>query len=375
MVIFATIGLTYLLILILDKKTPFYSFHQKHKAKLVSFAGYTMPIQYDKGVSFEHNHVRNKAGVFDVSHMAQIMINGKSANKLVQKITTNDIDRLTDGKVQYSCMLNSKGGIIDDLLVYRLNQESFMLVVNAANTQKDFDWICSHNNLDVEVYNITSNKGLLAIQGPKAKDVLQKLTLLNLDDIPYYSFKIGCVASCPDVIVSNTGYTGSGGFELYFDKKYAEKIWKNLLFDPTLQPVGLAARDTLRLEMGYCLYGNDINENRSPIEAGLSWIVKINKDFIGKEVISQQLKTGVRDNLIGFELIDKGVPRKGYKILDDKDNLIGEVTSGSMSPYFKKGFGMGYVKREYAQCGRNIFIAVRNKKLIAQIIKMPLYEK
>ena len=360
--------------MILDKQTPFYSFHQEHKAKLVSFAGYKMPIQYDKGVSFEHNHVRHQAGVFDVSHMAQIMINGKYANELVQKITTNDIDRLTDGKVQYSCMLNAKGGIIDDLLVYRLNQESFMLVVNAANTQKDFDWICSHNNLDVEVSNITSSRGLLAIQGPKAKDVLQKLSVLNLDEIPYYSFKLGSIASCPDIIVSNTGYTGSGGFELYLDKKYAATIWKSLLSDQIIEPVGLAARDTLRLEMGYCLYGNDINESRSPIEAGLSWIVKTNKDFIGKEVISRQLQTGVRDNLIGFELIDKGVPRQGYKILDDKDNLIGEVTSGTMSPYLKKGFGMGYIKREYAQYGHNIFIAVRNKKLNAQIVKMPLYE-
>lgn len=371
MVIFATIGLTYLLILILDKKTPFYSFHQKHKAKLVSFAGYTMPIQYDKGVSFEHNHVRNKAGVFDVSHMAQIMINGKSANKLVQKITTNDIDRLTDGKVQYSCMLNSKGGIIDDLLVYRLNQESFMLVVNAANTQKDFDWICSHNNLDVEVYNITSNKGLLAIQGPKAKDVLQKLTLLNLDDIPYYSFKIGCVASCPDVIVSNTGYTGSGGFELYFDKKYAEKIWKNLLFDPTLQPVGLAARDTLRLEMGYCLYGNELSETISPIEANLSWIVSKNKKFIGSKEAFKKNKR----KLIGLELLERGIARNGYEVYDDKKDLIGMVTSGTMSPSLEKSIALAIIDIEKLDKTKNLFVSIRKKFIKAKKINYPFYEK
>ena len=359
----------------MNKRTPFYSLHKKHSAKLVSFSGYEMPIQY-KGIGFEHNHVRNSVGIFDVSHMAQILINGANAFALIQKITTNNASKLVDGKIQYSCMLNHNGGIIDDLLVYRIAFDRYMLVVNAANAVKDFDWICLNNNFDVEVLNITEDRGLLAIQGPHSEMVLQTLTNINLKDISYYSFKIGEFADCPDVIISKTGYTGSGGFEIYLDKKFAVKIWKRLFAEnDILEPIGLAARDTLRLEMGYCLYGNDINDHRSPIEAGLSWIVDMKKEFIGKEIIKSQIELGVKEKLVGFIMEERGVPRKDYQIVNQKGSTIGVVTSGTMSPLFNKGFGMGYILKEEAFIDNYIFIVIRDKKVQAKIVKPPFYEK
>jgi len=359
----------------LDKRTPFYSFHQQYNAKLVSFAGYQMPIQY-KGVNFEHNHVRNNVGLFDVSHMAQILITGVNAFDLIQKITTNDVSKLIDGKVQYSCMLNYNGGIIDDLLVYRISFDRYMLVVNASNTEKDFTWISLNNTFGVEILNITDQRGLLAIQGPNAHIVLQKLTNIDLKNISYYSFKIGEFADCQDVIISNTGYTGSGGFEIYLEKKFASKIWNSLFSDnDLLEPIGLAARDTLRLEMGYCLYGNDITESRSPIEAGLSWIVDMKKEFIGKDVIKQHIELGVKEKLIGFLMEERGIPRKDYNILDNQGSVIGVVTSGTISPIFKRGFGMGYILKDYIDPHNPIFIDIRGNKIKAKIVKPPFYEK
>ncbi|MBF25414.1 MAG: glycine cleavage system protein T [Flavobacteriales bacterium] len=359
----------------MDKKTAFYSLHKQNKAKIVSFAGYMMPIHY-KGVTVEHLHVRNSVGVFDVSHMAQIIIQGQFAFDLVQKITTNDVAKLYDGKVQYSCMLNEAGGIIDDLLVYRLSIEKYMLVVNASNALKNIDWITTQNDMNVDVVNITEERGLLAVQGPATYSILQKVTSLNLNSIPYYTFKIGDIDQCHDVIISNTGYTGSGGFELYFNKEYALSIWNSIFQNNEIvQPIGLAARDTLRLEMGYCLYGNDINESRSPIEAGLSWIVSMKKEFIGKSVIKNQLKNGIDECLVGFILKEKGIPRKGYEMISKNGNRIGTVTSGSMSPVFKKGFGMGYILLEESKIGNEFYIVIRDKKIRASIVKRPFYAK
>jgi len=334
-----------------------------------------MPIQY-KGVNFEHNHVREHVGVFDVSHMAQILLKGEKAFDLIQKITTNELSKLIDGKVQYSCMLNADGGIIDDLLVYRFNINSYMLVVNASNTDKDINWIHSCNDMGVEVINITSQRGLLAVQGPKTNAILQKLTDLELSSIPYYSFKIGEFADCQDVIISNTGYTGSGGFEIYLEKKFASKIWNSLFSDnDLLEPIGLAARDTLRLEMGYCLYGNDITESRSPIEAGLSWIVDMKKEFIGKDVIKQHIELGVKEKLIGFLMEERGIPRKDYNILDNQGSVIGVVTSGTISPIFKRGFGMGYILKDYIDPHNPIFIDIRGNKIKAKIVFPPKRSK
>lgn len=334
-----------------------------------------MPIQY-KGVIYEHHHVRSNVGVFDVSHMCQIMIRGDFAFDLVQKTTTNDVARLKDGGVQYSCMLNDNAGIIDDLLVYRIASNHYMLVVNASNAEKDFNWLCINNDFNVSIQNVTKDKGLLAVQGPNAQKLLQYLTPVNLESIAYYKFKIGVFADCEDIIISNTGYTGAGGFELYMNKEDCEQIW-NQLFSTSidLEPIGLAARDTLRLEMGYCLYGNDISEETSPIEAGLSWIVKLNKNFIGKKNVSQQLSKGVGRKLIAFILIDKGIPRQGYKIFNSDNKLIGEVTSGTMSPSLNKSIGMGYVLLSEAFEGNKIFLAIRNKQIKAIVVNRPFYAK
>ena len=360
---------------VLHKRTAFYSLHQLNNAKLVPFAGYIMPIQY-KGVIFEHNTVRSNVGVFDVSHMCQIIIEGDSAFDLVQKITTNDVEKLMDGDIQYSCMLNKKGGIIDDLLVYRISCNKYMLVVNASNAQKDFQWICSSNTYNLSISDITSKRGLLAVQGPKALQLLQNLTPISLDSIPYYKFKIGRLADCEDVIISRTGYTGAGGFEIYMKQEYAEIIWKKIFsINQDIQPIGLAARDTLRLEMGYCLYGNDITEEITPVEAGLSWIVKINTNFIGKSSIVKQIENGVTKKLVGFLLQERGVPRQGYEILDINHQIIGKVTSGTISPSLNQPLGMGYVITEEASIGNNILIKIRNKTLKAIIVKRPFYEE
>ena len=334
-----------------------------------------MPIQY-KGVTFEHHYVRDHVGVFDVSHMAQIILSGPHSFDFLQKITTNNVAKLFDGKVQYSCMLNANGGIIDDLLVYQINREKYMLVVNAANAEKNMTWITQQNDMKVNVENITQNRGLLAVQGPDSNKLLQKLTHIDLSQIPYYTFKIGEIANCSNVIISNTGYTGSGGFELYVDQSDASTLWEKLfLNNDTIEPIGLAARDTLRLEMGYCLYGNDIDESTTPIEAGLAWIVDINKNFIGRDIIAQQVAQGVERCLVGFCLQERGVPRKDYEIVNAQNKVIGQVTSGSMSPFLKRGIGMGYVSQKEGVLDNDIFIIIRNKKIRAKIVKKPFYEK
>ncbi len=360
----------------MDKKTPFHSLHKLNGAKLVPFAGYEMPIQYRQGVNFEHNHVRNKVGVFDVSHMGQIIISGIHATQFVQKITCNNLDKLFPGKVQYSCMLNNNAGIIDDLLIYCFDYQKYMLVVNAANHIKDLQWILENNQFDCEVIDRTSSNGLLAVQGPLAKDFLQLFTDVKLDEIPFYNFTTGQIADCKDVIISNTGYTGSSGFELYVKKDDCIKLWKKLFsINYDIEPIGLAARDTLRLEMGYCLHGNDISENHSPIESGLSWIVSKNKNFIGSKSISQQIKKGIDKCLIGFIMIDRGIPRKSYHIFNSRNEIVGEVTSGTMSPSLKIGIGMGYISNKDFKIGDLIYILIREKKVKAKIVKTPFYVK
>ncbi len=361
------------------KETAFTHIHNELGAKMAPFAGFNMPIEYT-GVNDEHIAVRTAAGVFDVSHMGEFFVSGPDAFNLVQYVTTNDVSVLTVGKVQYSCLPNGKGGIVDDLLVYRTGDDEYMLVVNAANIEKDWTWIQSQNKFkNVRIRNASDDISLLAVQGPKAIDTLQKLTDIQLADISFYSFYRGEFSGIPDVIFSATGYTGAGGFELYFHNADADKIWK-LIFEAGeeygIKPAGLAARDTLRLEMGYCLYGNDIDDTTSPIEAGLGWITKFNpgNDFIDRDRFEKQKKDGVARKLVAFELIDRGVPRQHYKITDGDGNETGEVTSGTMSPMMKKGIGMGYVPAQHAKPDSEIFIAVRNKLLRARVVKLPIYK-
>jgi len=357
------------------KKTAFNTIHHQLGAKMVDFAGYEMPVQYS-GVNQEHEAVRNCVGVFDVSHMGEITIQGKDAIKLIQKVASNDARKLVSGKVQYSCLPNDKGGIVDDLLVYMIGNDDYLLVVNASNIQKDLDWILSHvdPNWDVKVADISERISLLAVQGPKAVDVLQKLTAVNLKDMTYYTFTIDEFAQIPNAIISATGYTGAGGFEIYVENKYAAHLWESI-FEAGKQegivPVGLAARDTLRLEMGYCLYGNDINDFTSPIEAGLGWITKFSKDFVNSDLLKTQKMMGPNQKLVGFELIEKGIPRHDYEIWDNDQHIIGNVTSGTMSPTLKKAIGMGYVNSGKANIGEEIFINIRNKAVKAVIVKMP----
>lgn len=359
------------------KETALTKKHISLGAKMVPFAGYLMPVQYS-GVNDEHLAVRNSVGVFDVSHMGEFILSGEKALDLVQKVTSNDASRLTDGKVQYACLPNNTGGIIDDLLVYRTNENKFLLVVNASNIEKDWNWIKEHNAYGADMKNISDETSLLAVQGPEALDTLQKLTDIKLEEIPYYAFKIGRFSGIENVIISNTGYTGSGGFEIYFPNVYAEKIW-DAIFEAgrefNIQPIGLAARDTLRLEMGFCLYGNDIDDTTSPLEAGLGWITKFNKDFINKDALLKQKETGVKKKLIGFEMVDRGIPRHDYEICDHDNSVIGKVTSGTMSPSLKKGIGMGYVKSQFVKENAEIFIKVRDKLLKAVVVKMPFYAK
>lgn len=357
------------------KTTPFTEKHIALGAKMHEFAGYNMPIEYS-GIIDEHITVCQGAGVFDVSHMGEFWVKGPQALAFLQKITSNNVAALTPGKIQYTCFPNEDGGIVDDLLVYQYEPEKYMLVVNASNTEKDWNWCVSHNTEGAELENSSDNIAQLAIQGPKAISVLQKLTDIDLASIPYYTFKVGTFAGEENVIISNTGYTGAGGFELYFYPDDAMTIW-NAIFEAGkpegIKPIGLGARDTLRLEMGFCLYGNDLDDTTSPIEAGLGWITKFaeGKNFTNRAELERQKKEGVTRKLCAFELVDKGIPRHGYEIADAEDNIIGVVTSGTMSPVLKKGIGMGYVKPEYAKAGTEIFIKVRNRNLKAQVVRPP----
>jgi len=358
------------------KNTALTHIHESIGAKMVPFAGYNMPVQYE-GVNAEHLTVRSAVGVFDVSHMGEFFLEGKNALALIQKVTSNDASKLFDSKVQYSCLPNNDGGIVDDLLVYRINEEKYMLVVNASNIDKDWNWISGHNDLGVKMTNKSSETSLLAVQGPKATEALQTLTDIDLKSMEYYTFKIGTFAGIENVTVSATGYTGSGGFEIYFKNEDAVHMWTEIFKVGEkfgIKPIGLAARDTLRLEMGFCLYGNDINDTTSPIEAGLSWITKFTKDFVNAEALKKQKEDGVIKKLVAFEIDNKGVPRHEYVIVDENGNTIGEVTSGTMSPSLKKGIGMGYVPKAYAKLGSKIKIQVRNKAIAATVVKLPFYK-
>lgn len=358
------------------KNTALTHIHESLGAKMVPFAGFMMPVQYE-GINIEHETVRNSVGVFDVSHMGEFHLKGKNALALIQKVTSNDASVLFDGKIQYSCLPNNDGGIVDDLLVYRITEDHYFLVVNASNIEKDWNWISSHNDLGVEMTNVSDELSLLAVQGPKAAEALQSLTAIDLAAMEYYTVKIGTFAGIDNVIVSATGYTGSGGFEIYFKNKDAEHIW-NAIFKAGeqfgIKPIGLAARDTLRLEMGFCLYGNDINDTTSPIEAGLGWITKFTKDFTNSEALKKQKEEGVTKKLVAFEVIEKAVPRHDYEIVNEEGENIGVVTSGTMSPSLKKGIGMGYVKTAYAKLGSQIFVQIRNKAIPAVVVKLPFYK-
>lgn len=359
------------------KNTALTHIHESLGAKMVPFAGYNMPVQYE-GVIAEHETVRNTVGVFDVSHMGEFFLRGENALALIQKVTTNDASKLVVGKAQYSCMPNNEGGIVDDLLIYKISDVEYLLVVNASNIEKDWDWIWKHNDLGVEMENASEAYSLLAIQGPHAATALQALTHVDLHNMDYYTFKIGKFADKNDVIISATGYTGSGGFELYFKNEDAEDIW-NAIFEAGLpfgiKPIGLAARDTLRLEMGFCLYGNDINDTTSPIEAGLGWITKFDKTFTNSEAIKAQKENGVTKKLIAFELTDRGIPRHDYEIVDASGTVIGHVTSGTMSPSLNKGIGLGYVSLPFSKVDSDIFIRIRKNDIPAKVVKLPFYKK
>jgi aminomethyltransferase len=358
------------------KNTALTHIHESLGAKMVSFAGYLMPVQYE-GINAEHETVRNGVGVFDVSHMGEFLIEGEHALELIQRISSNDASKLEIEDAQYSCMPNDQGGIVDDLIIYRIKEQTYLLVVNASNIEKDWNWISTHNEHHAEMKNISDNFSLLAIQGPKAIDAMQSLTSVDLSEIPFYKFKVADFAGIDHVIISATGYTGSGGFEIYCKNSEAEQVWQKVFeagLSYGIKPIGLAARDTLRLEMGYCLYGNDINDETSPIEAGLGWITKFTKDFINSKALLEQKENGVKRRLRAFELETRGIPRQGYDIVNENDEIIGSVTSGTMSPSLKKGIGMGYVNTGYTKFGTKIFIKVRNKALEATVVKLPFYK-
>lgn len=357
------------------KETPFTSLHIALGAKMLPFAGFNMPVEYS-GIKDEHLTVRNAAGVFDVSHMGEIWVKGPQAFYFLQKVTSNDVARLVPGKAQYSCFPNETGGIVDDLLVYCFDREKYLLVVNASNIEKDFSWLEAHNSEGAVLENVSDQLAQLAIQGPEATAILQKLTDINLSEIAYYSFTTGAFAGVDEVIISATGYTGAGGFELYFANQYGEKIWKAIFEagkNKGIKAIGLGARDTLRLEKGFCLYGNDIDDATSPIEAGLGWITSISdgKEFIGKKPILQLKADGLKKRLRGFKMIDRGIPRHGYEIFDANYNKIGQVSSGTMSPSLGIGIGMGYIETAHAALGSDIYIKVRNKLLKAEVVKLP----
>ena len=355
-------------------KTALYDKHVSLGAKIVPFAGFDMPVQYS-GVTEEHFAVREKVGIFDVSHMGQFFVEGPSAKDLLQFVGTNNVDSLENGKAQYTCLPNGNGGIVDDLIVYKMADEKYFVVVNASNIEKDWNHISKHNEkFGAKLTNASDEMSLIAIQGPKATETLQKLTETNLSEIPYYHFTEGKIAGFDDVIISNTGYTGSGGFEIYFKNEKAELLWDEILKageNEGMIPCGLAARDTLRLEKGFCLYGMDIDDTTSPIEAGLGWITKFDKDFVSKEIFAKQKEEGITRKLVGFELTDKGVPRHDYPVVDAEGNVIGKVTSGTQSPMKKIGLGIAYVDKPHFKLGTEIFIQVRNKNIPAKVVKMP----
>lgn len=359
------------------KNTALYNKHVALGAKVIPFAGYNMPVSYT-GLNEEHLTVRNGVGVFDVSHMGEFRLKGDKALELIQKVTSNDASKLTDGKIQYTCLPNDKGGIVDDLLVYRLKADEYYLVVNASNIEKDWNWIKKYNTYGVEMLDMSNDMSLLAVQGPKAITTLQKLTDVDLSKMEYYTFCIGKMAGISDVIISNTGYTGAGGFEIYILNKDAEKMW-DAVFEAGkefgIKPIGLGARDTLRLEMGFCLYGNDIDDTTSPIEAGLGWITKFTKDFVNRTEIEKHKTQGVSRKLVGFEMIDRGIPRHDYLIADANGNIIGKVTSGTQSPSLNKAIGMGYVQTAYSKPDSEIFIIIRDKPIKAKVVKIPFLQK
>ncbi len=355
------------------KRIPLHDVHVALGAKIVPFAGFEMPVRYSSDLD-EHHTVRNGVGVFDVSHMGEFVLRGPGALALIQKVSANDASVLTDGKVQYSYLPNATGGVVDDLLVYRYDANEYYLVVNASNIEKDWDWIVSHNTEGVEMENISDRLCLLAVQGPKAMATLQKLTEIDLSALEYYTFTTGTMAGIDDVLVSATGYTGAGGFEVYVWAKDAEAMWKAIFkagaeFD--IKPVGLGARDTLRLEKGYCLYGNDIDDTTSPLEAGLGWVTKFTKDFINSPALKAQKEQGLSRKLVGFELMEKGIPRGHYELCNADGVKIGEVTSGTISPTLQKGIGLGYVPTSLAKPGTELFVKVRDRLLKAQVVKLP----
>lgn len=355
------------------KKTALNAKHIALGAKMVPFAGFEMPVQYSS-VNQEHMIVREKVGVFDVSHMGQFRIKGEKALDLVQKITSNDASKLKVNQAQYSCMPNENGGIVDDLIVYKIADNEYFLVVNAGCLEKDWEWVNKQNEFNCEIINESNETSLLAVQGPKAVEAMQSLTEVNLSEIPFYHFKIGKFAGVDNVIISATGYTGSGGFEIYFLNQYAELMWNKVMEagkNYGIEPCGLAARDTLRLEKGFCLYGNDISMDTSPLEAGLGWITKFSKHFIGDDVLKKQKQEGVTRKLVAFKMVDRGIPRHDYEIIDAEGNNIGKVTSGTQSPILKEGIGLGYVQKAFSKIGSEIYIQVRNKNLKAKVVKLP----
>jgi aminomethyltransferase len=355
------------------KNTALTDIHIKLGAKMVPFAGYNMPVQY-AGINVEHETVRKGVGVFDVSHMGEFILKGEKALDLIQQVTSNDASKLYDGKVQYSCLPNKDGGIVDDLLVYRIDEKTYMLVVNASNIEKDWNWISGFNTYGVQMKDISDRTSLLAVQGPKATEALQSLTDVDLSSLEYYTFTKGKFAGVDNVLVSATGYTGAGGFEIYVDNQHAEHVWNEVFKagEPFgIKPIGLGARDTLRLEMGFCLYGNDIDDTTSPLEAGLGWVTKFNKEFTNSAALQQQKQDGLKRKLVGFEMIDRGIPRHGYEVVDAEGKAIGVVTSGTQSPSLQKAIGMGYVKTEFAKEGAEIFISIRDNKIKASVVKPP----
>lgn len=359
------------------KQVPLNDVHVALGAKMVPFAGFNMPVQYE-GVNIEHETVRNNVGVFDVSHMGLFKISGDKALDLVQKVTSNDAAVLVPGKAQYSYLPNDKGGIVDDIITYKVSDNEYLMVVNASNIDKDFEWISSQNSMNAAFENLSDQYSLLAIQGPKANEAMQSLTNVDLANLKFYTFEVGTFAGKENVIVSATGYTGSGGIEIYAKNEDVVHIWNEVLKAGEqfgIKPIGLAARDTLRLEMGYCLYGNEINDTTSPIAAGLGWVTKFTKDFVNSENIKADKENGVATKLIGFELIDRGIPRHDYEIVDAEGNVIGHVTSGTQSPSLNKGVGMGYVNKEFAKEGSEIFIRIRKNDVKAQVVKTPFYKK